>query len=222
MTDKVIDLIYLKYLKAKISFEHDRRTETYPFAREAVYNTIAHNCYMFGAPIQIRIEDEAMIIINRCILPEGWTVDTLMEPHDSVPYNPDIANVFYRAGYIERWGRGIETICDACRDLGAQLPVYELRGNGLRIHFAALQSAVIEQSKAPNGQGDQKNVQRENDLEIRVLALIEANKNITMSQVADRLEVSYKTAQRFMDKMKQTGRNERIGGKRYGYWEIHR
>ena len=60
MTDKVIDLIYLKYLKAKISFEHDRRTETYPFAREAVYYAIAHNCYMFGAPIQIRIEDEAM------------------------------------------------------------------------------------------------------------------------------------------------------------------
>ena len=224
--DKVIDLIYLKYLKAKVSFEHDRRTETYPFAREAireaVYNAIAHNCYMFGAPIQIRIEDEAMIISNRCILPEGWTVDTLMEPHDSVPYNPDIANVFYRAGYIERWGRGIETICDACRELGAEMPVYELRGNGLRVRFAALQSAVIEQSKAPNGQGDQKNVQKENDLEDRVLTLIEANKNITMSQIADQLEVSYKTVQRFMDKMKQTGRIERIAGKRYGYWEIHR
>lgn len=54
-------MIYLKYLKAKISFEHDRRTETCPFAREAVYYAIAHNCYMFGAPIQIRIEDEAMI-----------------------------------------------------------------------------------------------------------------------------------------------------------------
>lgn len=43
-----------------------------------------------------------------------------------------------------------------------------------------------------------------------------------MSQVADQLEVSYKTVQRFMDKMKQAGRVERIGGKRYGYREIHR
>ena len=40
----------------------------------------------------------------QCIFPEGWTVETLMAPHDSVPYNPDIANVFYRAGYIEHWG----------------------------------------------------------------------------------------------------------------------
>lgn len=59
---------------------------------------------MFGTPIQIRIENDAMIISNRCVLPEGWTVDTFMKPHDSVPYNPDIANVFYRAGYIEQWG----------------------------------------------------------------------------------------------------------------------
>ena len=43
-----------------------------------------------------------------------------------------------------------------------------------------------------------------------------------MSQIADQLEVSYKTVQRFMDKMKQTGHIERVGGKRCGYWEIHR
>ena len=39
--------IYLKYLKAKITYEHDRRIETYPFARdairEAVYNAIMPN-----------------------------------------------------------------------------------------------------------------------------------------------------------------------------------
>jgi len=154
--DRVIDLIYLKYLKAKITYEHDRRVETYPFARdavrEAVYNAIAHNCYMYGTPIQIRIEDEAMIISNRCILPEGWTVETLMNPHDSIPYNPDIAGVFYLAGYIERWGRGVEKICDACKELGAEQPQYELRGNGLRIHFSALREALIEDFKAPKRQ----------------------------------------------------------------------
>lgn len=151
--DKVIDLIYLKYLKAKITYEHDRRVETYPFAREAVreavYNAIAHNCYMFGTPIQIRIEDEAMIISNSSILPDGWTAETLMEPHDSIPYNPDIANVFYRMGYIETWGRGIQKICDECRALGTDLPRYDVLGTGIRLHFKALKSALIDQPKAP-------------------------------------------------------------------------
>ena len=230
MTDKVIDLIYLKYLKAKVSFEHDRRTETYPFARdairEAVYNAIAHNCYMFGAPIQIRIEDEAMIISNRCILPEGWTVDTLMEPHDSVPYNPDIANVFYRAGYIERWGRGIETICDACRELGAEMPVYELRGNGLRVRFAALQSALVDNIQKGQHDTDRvpenvtKDVPKLTEKEKRILALIADDRTITTYRMALMLGISRKTVQRTVDKLKNSGLLSRMGSPRNGYWEI--
>lgn len=75
------------YLKAKIGYEHDVRVEEYPFAREAireaVYNAIAHNCYMYGTPIQIRVMDDAITISNSCILPEGWTVDMLMESYES-------------------------------------------------------------------------------------------------------------------------------------------
>jgi ATP-dependent DNA helicase RecG len=224
--DKVIDLIYLKYLKANVSFEHDRRTETYPFAREAireaVYNAIAHNCYMFGAPIQIRIEDETMIISNRCVLPEGWTVDTLMEPHDFVPYNPDIANVFYRAGYIERWGRGIETICDACRELGTELPVYELRGNGLRVRFTALQSALVEQGKEPMPQSDKQDGALDDALARKILEVLTEDPRISQISLSEKLSLARRSVQRKMDELKNAGRIERIGGKRYGYWEIHR
>jgi ATP-dependent DNA helicase RecG len=46
IADRVVDLIYLKYLKAKITYENDVRVETYPFAREAVreavYNALIH------------------------------------------------------------------------------------------------------------------------------------------------------------------------------------
>ena len=153
---KVIDLIYLMYLKAKISYEHDIRVEEYPYAREAireaVYNAIIHNCYMYGVPIQIRIENESIIISNSCVFPDGWSVDTLMEAHDSIPYNPDLATVFYRAGFIENWGQGIQKICNECRAIGAEIPQYELIGNTLRVHFKALESALINDSKAPKHQ----------------------------------------------------------------------
>ena len=33
---------------------------------------------------------------------------------ESKPFNPNIANGFFRAGFIETWGRGIEKICEAC------------------------------------------------------------------------------------------------------------
>ena len=227
--DRIIDLIYFKYLKAKITYEHDRRIETYPFARdairEAVYNAIAHNCYMFGTPIQIRIEDEAVIISNRCVLPDGWTVETLMEPHDSIPYNPDIANVFYRAGYIETWGRGIQKICDSCKALGADIPRYELRGNGIRVHFAALQSALIENSKAPKVQTEPLNEPLDNKLPLinqKILEQISNNPRITYNELAIFLNVSRSSVKRAMNKLTNAGLIERVGGKRYGHWRILR
>lgn len=38
---------------------------------------------------------------NDAILPENWTVEILKSEHPSRPYNPDIANTMFRAGFIE-------------------------------------------------------------------------------------------------------------------------
>ena len=67
----------------------------------------------YPSPIQIRVYENKLEIINGGVLPEGWTVETLLSSHRSMPYNPDIANTFFRAGEIEAWGRGIERIITA-------------------------------------------------------------------------------------------------------------
>ena len=192
----------------------------YPFARnairEAIYNAIAHNCYMYGTPIQI----EQIIISNRCILPEGWTVETLMQPHDSIPYNPDIANVFYRAGYIETWGQGIKKICDECMALGADLPRYEIVGTGIRVYFPALKSALIEEPKTPNRQDVGKDVGLEVSLAEMIIALISEKSDVTMAEMAERLGVTTRTIERQMKKLRESERVLRVGGKRYGHWEV--
>jgi ATP-dependent DNA helicase RecG len=230
--DKVVDLIYLKYLKAKITYEHDRRLETYPFAREAVreavYNAIVHNCYMFGTPVQIRVEDDALVISNQCFLPEGWTVDTLMQPHESRPYNPEIANVFYRAGYIEHWGRGIRKICDACRELGAELPLYEMRGTGLRVRFKALESALVDSGKRP--QTDiQTDIQTDTPwnsidqigrLGKEIMVLVKSNPTLTISDMARKMDVTSRTIEREVAKLRSAKKIARIGGKRFGHWIV--
>ena len=65
-----------------------------------------------------------------------------MQPHDSIPYNPDIVNVFQRAGYIEIWGQGIKKICDECIALGAELPKYETKHQNTDKH-GALDDAMV-------------------------------------------------------------------------------
>ena len=223
--DKIVDLIYLKYLKAKITYEHDRRVETYPFARnairEAIYNAIAHNCYMYGTPIQIRIEEEQIIISNRCILPEGWTAETLMQPHDSIPYNPDIANVFYRAGYIETWGQGIQKICDECTALGAELPKYEIIGTGLRVYFPALKSALIDQPKAPKHQNTDKHGALDDAMVLKIIEKIKEQPDISQEALGESIGVTRRVIQKYINVLKEAGRIERVGGKRYGHWKIN-
>ena len=229
IADKVIDLIYLKYLKAKITYEHDRRVETYPFARdairEAVYNAIAHNCYMFGTPIQIRIEDEAIIISNRCILPENWTVETLMEPHESIPYNENIANAFYYAGYIETWGRGIQKICNACTDLGAAKPRYELLGTGLRVYFAALKSALFDETQEQGenwlgenyGETSQKTTQKTTQ---KIVAIMKANPFVSIDFLCKECGLTRDGLNWNIKKLKELGIISRVGPDKGGHWEI--
>ena len=214
--DKIVDLIYLKYLKAKITFEHDRRVETYPFAREAVreavFNAMIHNCYMFGTPIQIRIEEKEMIISNSCILPDGWTIDSLMNKHNSNPYNPDIANVFYRAGYIEHWGLGIQKIFNACKELGSEPPMYELEGNTLRLHLKALQTALIDCEKIDGG--------LDGGLDDKILEILSKKPNITLNELAKLVKTPLRTIQRRIHKLKKIKKVKRAGGRVRGHWEV--
>jgi ATP-dependent DNA helicase RecG len=139
-----------------------------------------------------------------------------MEPHDSIPYNPDIANVFYRAGYIEAWGRGIQKICDECQALGADLPRYKILGNGMRIHFKAFQSALIDHPIVPKDQSDTLG----DTLADKVIALLISNPSFTTNELAERTKVSIPSIKRTLKILSDGGRIVRIGGKRYGHWQI--
>lgn len=169
--------------------------------------------------------DDAITISNSCILPDGWTVNTLMEPHDSKPYNPDIANVFYRAGFIENWGQGIQKICDECQGIGAELPVYKLIGTTLRIRFQALESALIDQSKTQKRQNVKMSKRQggvlDDVLVDRIMETLRKNPKITQVRLASALDVSPCTLQRKMDELRAAGKIERMGGKRYGYWNVY-
>ena len=158
-----------------------------------------------------------MYISNNCILPKNWTVDTLMKPHKSEPFNPSIAHVFYRAGYIEAWGRGIQKICESCRELGTRKPEYTVLGDDITIKFFALESAVISDSKIPKHQGDVL----DDVLELKILEELKRNSGVSQKELVKILGTSVPSVQRAMSRLKDNKRIIRCGGKRFGYWEIN-
>ncbi len=54
----------------------------------------------------------------------------------------------------------------------------------------------------------------------KVLEFLKTQTDISLSEIADRLGVSYKTVQRAVADLKKIGVIERIGGRRKGYWGI--
>ena len=126
---QTMDLLTTKYLKALISYEGIQRIESLPMPREALrealLNSIVHKAYESLTPIQIAVYDDKLEIFNCGYLPDDWTIDNLLKSHRSRPYNPDIAHVFFRAGEIETWGRGIERIIGGCKAVGCPEPTFQ-------------------------------------------------------------------------------------------------
>ena len=127
--EEALDLLKTKYDKANISYTEDgAREEKFTFpqeaVREALLNAIAHKDYSSGIPIQISVYNDKIIFWNEGQLPENWTVDRLIRKHPSKPFNPDIANTLFRAGYIESWGRGTIKIINACKTHKIAPPIF--------------------------------------------------------------------------------------------------
>lgn len=137
--EKTIDLLFTKYIKAEISYEGINRVEKYEYPkeaiREALLNAIAHKDYSGGVPIQISVYGDKIIFWNEGKLPEDWTIKNLLEKHASRPYNPDIANVLFRSGYIESWGRGTIKIIKECKQAGLPEPVFRYESSDIALEF---------------------------------------------------------------------------------------
>lgn len=116
-----------KFLTRSITFEGLLRIEKgeYPAAalREMLLNALVHRDYM-GSSIQIRVYDNKLSIWNEGTLPEGLTLEALKRQHPSRPRNPLIADVCFKGGYIDQWGRGTLKIINACRE--AEIPEPEI------------------------------------------------------------------------------------------------
>lgn len=70
-----------------------------------------------------------------------------------------------------------------------------------------------ENSNAPTRQTD-------GVLEKEILTLLKEEPTTTQMNLSKKLRIPYRTLQRKMKELQKAGKIERIGGKRYGYWEV--
>ena len=215
--ERVIELIYLKYLKAPVTYDNLTRVETYPFpkdaVREALYNALVHSRWSAGIPIQVRIEDDAMYISNECVFPSDWTMESLLQRHQSRPYNPKIARAFFRAGYIESWGRGIQKIFEVCNEYGTLQPEYVVHSEDIMIKLTAVSISDKQFSKLDSKAEDTA-------LKIKIVEYLQNQPATTQKELQEAFNETRTHIQKNMKELVNEGKIERKGGKRFGYWEI--
>ncbi len=212
--EKTMDLLLTKYQKATIEYKGLNRIEEYPFPeaalREALLNSVAHKDYSSANPIQISVYSDKIIFWNEGQLPENWTISQLKEKHPSKPFNPVIANVFFRAGLIEAWGRGIFKIIHACRVSNSPEPVFKCDFSGF---FAELFAQKI---KTPG----EKLGEKLGENRLGIIKLMQANQQISIAELSRLIGISTTSIERNIKYLKEKEIIKRVGGAKGGHWEV--
>lgn len=138
MVEKVMEKLKDRYLIRPISYEGLERMEPLeypePALRELILNSIIHKDYSSTWTF-LKVYDDRLEVWNPGELPEELTVEKLRGNHSSYPRNPNIASVFFLAGYIESWGRGTNRIIETLTEGGLPEPIIEEDMKGLRVVF---------------------------------------------------------------------------------------
>jgi len=107
-----------------------------PALREALVNALCHRDYsQQGAAISLAIFDDRLELWSEGGLPFGLEPEALKGDHASRPRNLLIADVFFRRGLIERWGRGTQVIVEECERAGCTEPSYRVSGGCFVVTF---------------------------------------------------------------------------------------
>ena len=192
--------------------------------REILLNSINHKQYEENNPIQISIYDDKMYVWNDGKFPDEIAKQDLFKKHYSKPYNPLIAQTFFKAGFIESWGRGFEKIKKECEEYGSPLPEVEIKSSGVMVKCvpSKVYMELLDKMKGKNDPvNDPVNAPVNLDeIERKILEIIKDNASITRKELSRLLDLSEATIKRKLSNLKQHNVIERLGSDKKGSWRI--
>jgi len=104
--------------------------------REGILNALVHrDMSIASGGMSIAIYPDRIKVWNSGSLPVGWKIDYLKGDHPSLPPNPDIAQVCFLRGLIEKLGRGTQLIAEQFEEAGLEVPKWTSGTNGVELVF---------------------------------------------------------------------------------------
>lgn len=132
--EKSID-VFRDYYQYEVIQGADReKVEKIPEAafREAIANALIHRAWDIASQIRVLMFDDRIEVISPGGLPSGITEEEYLSGKLSVLRNRNLANVFYRLGFVEIFGTGITRIKHLYEE-GLIKPDFEVSENTIKI-----------------------------------------------------------------------------------------
>ena len=203
--------------------------------RELIINAAVHRSYLDNGNIQVGIFDNRLEITSPGKLPIGQTIAKMREGYSRVR-NEALAMAFSYMHLIERWGTGMLRVAKMIKEAGlGELEILggetELRFNiyrkqvaGQVIEQVAEQANKTEQATEQDTEQTHKTEQAidlsiDNNQKL-ILDLLCHNRDITITDMAKKLEWGRSKVVYYIEKLKQNKIIERVGSSQKGYWKV--
>ena len=141
--EKAID-VFRDYYQYEVIQGADRKMiEKIPEAafREAIANALIHRVWDVNSQIRVSMFDDRIEVVSPGGLPAGITAEEYLSGKLSVLRNRNLANVFYRLGFVEIFGTGITRIKQLYVESLIK-PDFEVSENTIKIVLPVFESNV--------------------------------------------------------------------------------
>ena len=136
-----------------------------------------------------------------------------------------MAQVFYRAGFIEAWGRGYEKIMKAFDKANLKRPEFTVEQGGVTAIIYREIFMSVRGDKHPNQNqldsltGSEKGSEKSSEKTRRIVCKMKENPSVTINELATMLSISDRAVSKHLKKLQEEGVEERAV---YFWWVIRK
>ena len=185
-------------------------TKSYPGVslREAILNAICHANYLKPSNIKIEFYYDRVEITSPGGIFDG-TLEQILRGYQTFR-NPGLVRVLDKFNYIENFGKGMKRIQEAYESSDLK-PSFDVNNTYFRIILPDLNF----HHKSTNN-----STIRLSDTQVAILSLIKEKNDITIAELANKLNKEISTIKKSIKNLKDLGVLIRVGTNRKGHWEV--
>ena len=187
--------------------------------REAMTNAIIHADFMLNGILKIEKTDDAFIFTNPGLL--KLPIEQIYAGGESKARNQRIQNMLRMIGYGENIGSGFPLILSAWNEKHWIKPelIEQTELLQVKLRLTIVDNTANKSEEDNTSEETTRKKTREKTRE-KVLNLIKQDPQITIVQIAAKLDISPKGVEWQLSKLKTDGIIHRVGADNGGYWEI--